>query len=83
METWLIIVIAVACLAAVGAVLGVILLVIFAAGGISAARFSLTPVGADQLRGIWTPRRLSPSPCNVTSSIRLIRCSRRFWTNGL
>ncbi|SLC21635.1 Polyketide cyclase / dehydrase and lipid transport [Mycobacteroides abscessus subsp. bolletii] len=51
METWLIIVIAVACLAAVGAVLGVILLVILAAGGISAARFSLTPVGADQLRG--------------------------------
>ncbi|MBE5449977.1 Polyketide cyclase / dehydrase and lipid transport [Mycobacteroides abscessus subsp. abscessus] len=51
METWLIIVIAVACLAAVGAVLGLILLVILAAGGISAARFSLTPVGADQLRG--------------------------------
>lgn len=51
METWLIIVIAVACLAAAGAVLGVMLLVILAAGGISAARFNLTPVGADQLRG--------------------------------
>ncbi|WP_078281164.1 SRPBCC family protein [Mycobacteroides franklinii] len=50
METWLIIVIVVACLAAAGAVAGLILLAILAAGGISAARFNLTPVAADQLR---------------------------------
>ncbi|AMT73008.1 SRPBCC family protein [Mycobacteroides immunogenum] len=50
METWLIIVITVACLAAAAAVVGLILLAILAAGGISAARFNLTPVAADQLR---------------------------------
>lgn len=49
METWLVIVIAVACLAAAGAVAGLILLAVLAAGGISAARFNLTPVAADQL----------------------------------
>ncbi len=50
METWLVIVVTVVCLAAAGAVAGLILLAILAAGGISAARFNLTPVAADQLR---------------------------------
>ncbi|QCH25992.1 SRPBCC family protein [Mycobacteroides salmoniphilum] len=50
METWLVIVIAAVCLAAAGAVAGLILLAILAAGGISAARFNLTPVAAGQLR---------------------------------
>ncbi|MBB4855303.1 hypothetical protein HNP40_002704 [Mycobacteroides chelonae] len=50
METWLVIVITVAVLAAAGALAGLVLLAILAAGGISAARFNLTPVAADQLR---------------------------------
>ncbi|ALR13418.1 hypothetical protein BST43_08070 [Mycobacteroides saopaulense] len=50
METWLVIVISIAVLAAAGALAGLILLAILAAGGISAARFNLTPVAADQLR---------------------------------
>ncbi|MGH3726820.1 MAG: SRPBCC family protein [Mycobacterium sp.] len=49
METWLIILIVVACLAAAGAIAGLILLAILAAGGLSAARFTLKPVAADQL----------------------------------
>ncbi|MUM19039.1 hypothetical protein FZI91_06990 [Mycobacterium sp. CBMA271] len=49
METWLIIIIVVACLAAAGAIAGLILLAVLAAGGLTAARFNLTPVAADQL----------------------------------
>ncbi|MBA0046366.1 SRPBCC family protein [Mycobacterium sp. NPDC050853] len=49
MENWQVIVIAAVCLAGAGAIAGLILLAVLAAGGISAARFNLTTVSADQL----------------------------------
>lgn len=49
METWLIVVIVVAGLAIAGLIALLILLAILAAGGISAARFTLTPVRPEQL----------------------------------